>query len=389
MKKFTAVVLTLVMVFFYYPGNVHAESKNYKAAILIEVNTGKILYEYNKDEVLPQASITKLMTYYVIRDYLEENSIQNKHKVNVNIDMSKTPSDGSKIKLNNGEEITIQELLESLLIVSANDSALQLETLFNLKSNTKLIDSMNQKSREIGLKNSFYINTSGLTEEKNGPVYNYTTAYETAKLAMGIIKDYPDVLEITSKDEFIYKGIKYPNTNKVLKLNKNVDGLKTGHTDIAGYCLVSTEDMTETNGNGQPLRLLTVVFGCKTESDRINETLKLLKYGEENFINEKIISKDAKFKQNNEYYKKGYIEGSTSEDIYILKQKNENFTHTYEFDKDLPNDIKKGKKIGKLTIKNLVDGSVKVYPLYSADDFESISFVKRLFIHIKQLLSKG
>jgi serine-type D-Ala-D-Ala carboxypeptidase (penicillin-binding protein 5/6) len=389
MKRVTAIILLLILVFSNYSAIVHAESKNYKAAVLVEVNSGEILYQYNKDGVLPQASLTKLMTYYVIKDFLNNNSIDNAHKVNVNIDMNKIPTDGSKIKLKNGDEITMQQLLESLLIVSANDSALQLETLFNLKSNTSLIDSMNEKAAKIGLKNSLYINTTGLTEEMNGQNYNYSTAYETAMLAMRIIKEDPDVLKITSKDEFIYKDFRYQNTNKVLKLNKKVDGLKTGHTDIAGYCLVSTEDLTNTNGNGQPLRLLAVIFGCKSENDRTNESLKLLKYGEDNFFNEKVVSKEIKFQHSSQFYKNGYIEGAVSEDIYTFKQKDENIVHTFEFDKDLPVNIKKGDKIGKLTVKSLKDGSVKEYPLYSTDDFKSISFIKKIFIYIIQLLSKG
>lgn len=387
-RKISIIILSLLIIFFNCSSKVHAESRNYKAAVLMEVYSGKVLYEYKKNEVLPQASITKLMTYYVMRDFLEQNSVDDTSKVNVNIDMSRVPYDGTKINIKNGQVITMQELLESLLIVSANDSALQLETMFNQKADTNIVERMNQKAREIGLRKTFYLNTTGLTE-KNGQNYNRTTAYETAVLASKIIKEYPDVLNITSKNIFAYKGINYPNTNKVLKINSKVDGLKTGHTDVAGYCLVATEDLTRSNGNGQPLRLVAVVFGCKSESDRINETLKLLKIGEDNFTNGKVFGKEASFQHKNEYYKNGYIEGTANKDIYILKEKVEEFENTVHFEEDLPRNIKKGEKIGNLTIKSLRDGSVYEYPLYSKDSYESVSVIKRLFIYIKQLLSKG
>jgi serine-type D-Ala-D-Ala carboxypeptidase (penicillin-binding protein 5/6) len=386
-RKIVIIIFSLLITLFSSSSKVHAENREYKAAVLIEVNSEKILYEYRKDEVLPQASITKLMTYYVLRDFLEQNSIENSYKVNVSIDMNKIPFDGSKINIKNGEVITMKELLESLLIVSANDSALQLETMFNQKTETNIVERMNQKVKEIGLQKSFYLNTTGLTE--NNQNYNRTTAYETAVLASRIIKEYPDVLKITSKIKFNYKGLEFPNTNKVMAINTKVDGLKTGHTDVAGYCLVATEDLSTSNGKGQPLRLVAVVFGCKSESDRVKETLKLLKIGEDNFLNEKVISKETNFQHKNAYYKKGFIEGTTNKDIYILKEKNESFEKTIYFEEDLPRNINKGEKIGKLTLKSLRDGSIYEYPLYSDSDFDSVFIIKRWFIYIKQLLSKG
>jgi D-alanyl-D-alanine carboxypeptidase (penicillin-binding protein 5/6) len=359
---------------------------NSKSAILVEVNSGKILYEDNKDQVLPQASITKLMTYYILMDFFKENLISQNDKVKVYIEPNSIPSDGSQLKLKNGDELTVKQLVESMLIVSANDSAVQLERMYNNEADNDIVKAMNDKAKKLGMNKTKFINTSGLTEKTNGIRYNYTTAYETALLSMNLIKDYPNTLKITSQKTFTYKGLKFENTNKLLKIKPEVDGLKTGHTNEAGYCLVSTEDITKTNGNGKPFRLLAVVLGAKTEEGRIKDSLKLLKYGEENFVNEKVIEKEYKFTLNSELYKDGKISGSVKDDVYLIKRKDSYFTKEVKFNEKLPSNIKKEDKIGKVIIKNSLDNEVYQYDIFADKDYKSISIIKRLLLFLKHLI---
>jgi serine-type D-Ala-D-Ala carboxypeptidase (penicillin-binding protein 5/6) len=390
LKKFTAILLIIFIMLYNIPTlSAVKASEKYKAAVLVEANTGKILYEYNKDEVLPQASITKVMTYYVIKDFFSQSKVNYSDKVKVNINQSSIPSDGSRINLKNGDEITIRDLVDSMLIVSANDSALQLENMYDEKTKSNILNDMNTKAKELGLKNTYYINTSGLTEEVNGTIFNKTTAYETAILSMKLINEYPETLDITSKKDYVYKGLRYENTNKLLKSKQLVDGLKTGHTDEAGYCLVSTEDLTKSNGNGKPLRLIAVILGSETQADRTKESIKLLEYGEKNFSNEIVIKKDSKFQMKSEYYKAGYIEGTVLEDVYMLKKKDEKIIEKIEFNNDLPSNIKKGDVIGKVVINNSEGNSVKSYDLYASKDFKSASIFKKFILLIRQIFNKS
>lgn len=259
-------------------------SKNYKAAVLIEANSGKVLYEYSKDKVLGQASVTKVMTYYVFRDFIEENSISQSTRVKINLPSNALYPDGGGIGLKNGNTITIRELNETLLVRSANDSALVIADFYKSRTKKDFVSEMNKKAKSLGMKNTYYINPHGLTDKKNNK-YNYTTAYETALLVNSVIKKYPDSLKITSKKSCTYGNQTLKSTNNLLSVRPTVDGFKTGYTTIAGYCLASTEDLTTTNGSGKPFRLIAVVLGSSSSSVRERESVNLLEYGKKNFMN--------------------------------------------------------------------------------------------------------
>lgn len=282
LKKF--VLMTFVL-FLISGGNALANtSKNYKAAVLIEANSGKVLYEYNKDKILGQASITKVMTYYIFRDFIEENSISQSTKVKINLPLNALYPDGGGIGLKNGDTITIKELNETLLVKSANDSALVIADFYKSRTKKDFVGEMNKKAKSLGMKNTYYINPHGLTDKKNNK-YNYTTAYETALLVNSVIKKYPDSLKITSKKSCTYGNKTLKTTNNLLSTRPTVDGFKTGYTTISGYCLASTEDLTATNGSGKPFRLIAVVLGSSSSNLRDREIVNLLEYGKKNFMN--------------------------------------------------------------------------------------------------------
>ncbi|KMT21630.1 D-alanyl-D-alanine carboxypeptidase family protein [Clostridium cylindrosporum] len=357
---------------------------NTKAAVLIDATTGKVLYENNKDGILGQASVTKLMTYYVIRDYLKKTNTPLSKKITVDADFSIVPEDGTQLRLKKGDVLTIKDLLESLLIMSANDSAIQLEKVVEHSTGQNFLNLMNSKVKELGLNRTNYINTSGLTQESKGKkVYNTTTAYETAVLAKKIIDEYPDTLKITSKRSYTYKNITYPNTNKLLPIVKSVDGLKTGHTTEAGYCLASTEGISGTSNNNKPFRLIAVTLGSNSDTDRTNVNKKLLKYGEVNFENRKVISKKQGFNIKSKYHKGGIIPSSVGDDIYYLLKKNSKVETKATLIKGLKGNIKKGEVVGSLSIK--IDGSTVEEDLISTSDIKKVGILKRIGLFFEDL----
>lgn len=354
-----------------------------KAAVLMELNTGRVLYAINQDEILPQASITKLMTYYVFKDFMQKNSI-NENEVIVTHKWV-LPEDASKANLKNGDKATIDQLLNTLLVFSANDSALQLQDIYD-GQNGNMLDSMNRKALEIGMKNTLYINVTGLRDETRNIFENHTTAYETALLAASLIKNYPEVLNITSKKEYKFKAHKYTSTNRLLYIKPGVDGLKTGHTDEAGYCLVATENVSVKGKNQKPFRLIAVVLGSETDSQRFKDGNTLLKYGENNFVNEKVIDKNTSFRLKNDFFKVGYLDASTQEDVYFFKGKDEKIEKKVEFNENLTKDIKKGEEIGRITIRNLNNGNTIQRKLYAVSDYKAVSLYKKIIIYIKRIL---
>lgn len=352
---------------------------NAKSCILVETGTGRILYSKNKDEVLPQASITKLMTYLVFKDYMKDKNMSYNNIITTKI--WNLTEDGSKLGFEGGQKLTIKQLLNSLLILSANDSAEELQSIYE-SSGKSFIDAMNQKAGSLGLINSKYYNSTGLSDDNGIIPDNHTTVYETSKLAIDILKEYPETINITSNRKYIYNGKTYYSTNPILQFKKNADGLKTGHTDNAGYCLAATEKI----GDVKPFRVIAVVFGCKTNKDRINDSLKLLKYAEDNFESSKIVSSDKVYDFDSEYYKGGHIKAVTLNDVYIFKGKNDKINVSANFNK-IEGKIKKNDIIGKLIIKNMTDGKTVEQYLYAESDFQQVPVLQRILIYLKHLFN--
>lgn len=355
---------------------------NAKAAVLMEYDTGKVLYYKNKDKILNEASITKIMTYYVLKDLLKERGI--KEEENIITNKWDIPLDATKAGFKKGENITINELISSMLIHSANDSALQLGEFYKNITGNDISEAMNKKANEIGLVNTFYINPTGLKEKDKKIAENYTTAMEIAILARKLLKEYPEIIDITSKKEWFYRNIKFKNTNKLLYIKKEVDGLKTGHTDAAGYCLLSTEKVFSKDVNHKDFRIIAVVLGASTESDRIKDSKKILEYGEKNYEYVKAVDKKEIFRFKNEIYKKGYVEGKSDSDGFIFKKSSEPIEKNAFLYDNMTKKIRKGDEIGKIVVKNSVTKEVYEYKLYSTEDFKPISFFKRILLLIKK-----
>ena len=236
--------------------------------ILIDADSGRVIVEHNADERLPPASLTQLMPSYVLAYELEAGNVSNSDKVTISKRAwAQNPvfAGSSLMWIEVGKEVELGKLHKGVVISSGNDSSVAVaEHLAG--SEEAFADVMNQHAMILGMNDTHYVNSHGLPHPDH-----YTTARDLAKLSQAILK-YPAEYALYSIADFTYNNIRTTNRNRLLFKDDSVDGLKTGHTDEAGYCLV-------TSAKRNDMRLISVVMGAKSESARERETQKLLSYG--------------------------------------------------------------------------------------------------------------
>ena len=232
--------------------------------LLVDATNGEILVEHNAEEPLPPASLTKMMTAYIAEREITEGRISFDDQVPVSVKAWKTG--GSRIFIREGTEVRLEDLLRGIIIQSGNDASVAVAE-YIAGSEDVFADVMNQTAISLGMTNTQFKNATGLPQEGH-----YTTAKDLSILAARIIQDFPDTYPIYEEKNFTYNGIKQANRNSLLFRDPTVDGLKTGHTEEAGYCLVAS---AERDG----FRLISVVMGTASEKAREQETTKLLQYG--------------------------------------------------------------------------------------------------------------
>ena len=256
------------------PGAPKLQASGY---LLIDATNGEVLVEYNADEPLPPASLTKMMTAYIAEREIAEGRASFDDKVPVSVKAWKTG--GSRMFIREGTEVRLEDLLRGIIIQSGNDASVAVAE-YIAGSEDVFADVMNQTAAGMGMVNSQFKNSTGLPQEGH-----YTTAKDLGILAARTIKDFPDTYTIYKEKNFTYNGIKQANRNNLLFRDPSVDGLKTGHTEEAGYCLVAS---AERDG----YRLISVVMGAATEKAREQETTKLLQYGFRYFRGQTVFEAD-------------------------------------------------------------------------------------------------
>ena len=243
--------------------------------LLIDATNGEVLVEQNADQPLPPASLTKMMTAYIAEREIAEGRISFDDKVPVSIKAWKTG--GSRMFIREGTEVRLEDLLRGIVIQSGNDASVAVAE-YIAGSEDVFADVMNQTAVSLGMTNTQFKNSTGLPQEGH-----YTTANDLGILAARTIADFPETYAIYKEKNFTYNGIKQANRNSLLFRDPSVDGLKTGHTEEAGYCLVAS---AERDG----FRLVSVVMGAASEKAREQETTKLLQYGFRYFIGQTVFA---------------------------------------------------------------------------------------------------
>lgn len=317
---------------------------NVKSAILIERDTGTILFEKNSNEQLPPASMTKVMTMLLIMEALDQGKLSMKEKIRTS--EYAASMGGSQIFLEPGEEMTTEQMLHGIAIASGNDASVAMAERI-AGSEEEFVKLMNKKAKELGLKNTEFKSATGLPGKND-----YSTAHDMAIMAKELLK-YEDITKFTSKYESYLrentdKKFWLVNTNRLVRFYPGVDGLKTGFTNEAKYCLTAT---AQKDG----MRVIAVVFGAPTSKERNAQVTKMLDYAfsqykthpmfERNRVLGKVaVSKGAKKR----------VEAVTSEPISLLTKKGEgieNIKQTVILNKNIKAPINKGDKIGVLKLE--------------------------------------
>jgi D-alanyl-D-alanine carboxypeptidase (penicillin-binding protein 5/6) len=235
-----------------------------RAWLLVDFASGQTIVAHNPDERVEPASLTKLMSAYLVFDALKKKAITLEQTVPVSVRAWK--AGGSRMFIEPRKPVTVDELLRGMIVQSGNDATIALAELV-AGSEDVFAQMMNREAQRLGLKNTNFTNASGWPDPKH-----YSTARDLATLAAALIRDFPDGYALYSTKEYRYNNITQPNRNRLLWLDPNVDGVKTGYTDAAGYCLIASAKRDNR-------RLVSVVLGTNSDGMRAQESQKLLNYG--------------------------------------------------------------------------------------------------------------
>lgn len=274
------------------------------AWILMDANTGKILVEHNIDEQLPPASLTKMMTSYIVASELSSGKVSEQDQVPISVTAWKMG--GSKMFVREGTKVPLIDLLRGVVIQSGNDASVALAE-YLAGSEGAFADVMNQQAALLGMAGTNYHNATGWPVEGH-----LTTARDLSLLARALIQDYPKHYGIYSEKYFEYNSINQPNRNRLLWRDSSVDGLKTGHTEAAGYCLV-------TSAVRKGMRLISVVMGTRSDEARARESQKLLAFGFRYFETGKVYSAGDTIQENARvwYGVEDSVNLVVPEDVYV------------------------------------------------------------------------
>ena len=379
MKK----VLLLVVSIFMLVSNVNAEESNLlapnaKSVVLIEVETGEILYEYNAHEKLAPASMTKMMSLVLIMEALDNGVINYDDMITASANASSMG--GSQILLETGEQMSVDDLLKGITIASGNDAVVALAEAIG-GSEANFVKMMNDKARELGLKNTYFQNSHGLDAENH-----YSSAYDMAMIAKELVK-HDKILEYSSIYETYLRTDTdrqtwLVNTNKLVRFKPGVDGLKTGYTSASGYCLTATMKKDD-------MRVIAVVMGEPSSITRNDEVSSLLDYAFAQYQLDKLLSKDRivdTIKLDKSTINK--VDVVPVEDVSIVHRKiDKKIVPTYDIKYNKINSsVEVGDVIGTLSI---MDGEnvIRTVNLTVAESVERANIIELFFKYLKNIIT--
>jgi D-alanyl-D-alanine carboxypeptidase (penicillin-binding protein 5/6) len=332
--------------------------------LLIDFNSGRILGESNADQPLEPASLTKIMTAYVVMREIREGNVGLDDEVLVSKKAWRTP--GSRMFIEVNKKVPVKQLLHGMIIQSGNDASVALAEQV-AGSEEAFAALMNEHARRLGMTDTQFINSTGLPAENH-----YTTARDIAKVASATIREFPEFYPWYAVKEFTYNNIKQNNRNNLLWRDKSVDGLKTGHTQAAGYCLVAS-------AKREGMRLISVVLGTSSENARAKESLALLNYGFRFFETHRlygagdILTRVRAWKGDRDKLALGL-----KEDLYVTipKRQYKNLEAKMSIDPKLMAPITRGDRVGKVSV-TLNGEAVTEVPLMTLESIARGSLIQR------------
>ena len=343
-----------------------------KAWILVDANTGYVLAENNADEQLPPASLAKMMTTFIVSNEIEAGRIDEDSEVLISDNawrLGGAKTDGSTMFLSPRTKVSVLDLMHGVIIQSGNDAAIALAEHVS-GSEIAFADSMNRQAELLGMSDTTYMNATGLPAEGM-----LTTARDLSLIARAIIKDHPKYYSIYAKKYFKHNNINQPNRNRLLWRDTSVDGLKTGHTEAAGYCLVASAQRRD-------MRLISVVLGASNDASRARESQKLLSYGFRNFDTRTIYTSGELIKENAKiwYGQQDFLNLTISDDITLTfpRGSKSNLSANILVDEQIDAPVYRGQELGRLQV-SLNDEVLVDVPLVAAEDVKQSGSMARLF----------
>ena len=338
---------------------------NATSGILIEASSGKIIFEKDKDKEVSVASLTKMVAQIIVLEEVEKGNI--KWSDIVTVSKNAANMGGSQIYLSEGEKISVEDLMKGISVASGNDATVAISEYIS-GSEEKFVKRMNKKVKELGLKHTHFVNCTGLDEKGH-----FSSAYDMVMIAKELVTNHPEILKFSSiYEDYLRENTSNKfwlvNTNKLISQYSGTDGLKTGHTDDAGYCLAAT---TMRNN----LRLIGIVLGEKDSKIRNSETIDLLDYG---FNNTKLKT----LKKRNSIVKNILLDKSNEsinlilkEDLNVVEDIDSNDKYNYEIKLNkISIPINKGEVLGKIIVKSK-DKIISTGELISDRDVDKLSLI--------------
>ncbi|NOT16564.1 MAG: D-alanyl-D-alanine carboxypeptidase [Sulfuriferula sp.] len=335
-----------------------------KAWLLMDANSGQVLVAHDADRRIEPASLTKLMAAYLDFAAIKQGRMKLTDVIPVSDRAWKT--EGSRMFVEPNKPVTVDELLHGMIIQSGNDATVALAENVG-GSEAGFVSMMNKEAQRLGMTHTHFVTATGLPDPQH-----YTTALDLSLIATAIIRDYPEFHPLYSIKEYRYNNITQPNRNRLLWSDPSVDGMKTGHTENAGYCLIASAHRGER-------RLLSVVLGANTDALRAAESQRLLNYGFQFFDSAKLYRKDQAvatikvWKGSESNVKVGFVR-----DLYlsIPRGRSADLKTTMSTQQPLLAPLRRGQTVGTLTV-SLDNKVLATYPLQALETVGVASFIGR------------
>ncbi|TGN38189.1 D-alanyl-D-alanine carboxypeptidase family protein [Marinobacter confluentis] len=338
--------------------------------VLMDPLSGRVIMEDNSHERLPPASLTKMMTAYIVERELDEGRISMSDMVPISVNAWRT--EGSRTFVQEGTEVSVEDLLRGVIIQSGNDASVALAE-FVAGSEGAFVDIMNQQAELLGMNETSFANATGLPAPDH-----FSTARDLALLARAIINDYPENYPLYAEKHFTYNNIRQPNRNSLLWRDDSVDGLKTGHTEEAGYCLVASAKRNDT-------RLIAVVMGASSTAARAQEVQKMLNYGFRYYQTERLFSNGQELLEAKVWGgQSDQLSVGILEDVHVTipRGSRDSLESVIELDTVIKAPVSVGDELGR--VKVTLDGETVVdQPVLALSDVPEGGFFKRIWDAIK------
>ena len=337
-----------------------------KSYILIEPNTNTIIAEFNSDSQIEPASMTKIMTSYVLADQIANGLVSLDDQVLISEKAWRM--EGSKMFIEAGKKVSISDLLKGIIIQSGNDASVAIAEYAG-GTESGFVDLMNSYAASLGMDNTIFQNSTGLPDDNH-----FSSAKDLATLTSHFINKFPYEYSLYKEKQFTFNNIKQLNRNKLLWRDESSDGVKTGHTQSAGYCLVGSAQRGD-------MRLITVVAGSKSDNDRFLSSQRLLEYGFRFFATQKVLNANQEYKNitiwggQEDSLSIGVLEDTS---ITLPRSSFKDLKVNYKYSNNLQAPISIGQKVGTLEITS-GDEVVLVSELVALKDISAKGFFGRLW----------